>query len=258
MKKLFKKLIDAIFSYIWRCALTTKTKQRVYNSIKEFLFSKEELDSLNEELLPRLSDKSLMLERKNIYLSLFSIEDLESLRGRLQKEGHTSFSPFFSGIKNWNVGPMSIMSGAQFTKIGENFRAGRAFRLEVIDRYENQIFTPSLVIGKNVCVQDFCHIGCIDNIVIGDGTLIASKVFITDHFHGNITSEDLKNVPEKRPLSHKPVKIGQNVWIGDGACILPGVILGDNVIVGANAVVTHSFEADSIIAGCPAKLIRKL
>lgn len=48
------------------------------------------------------------------------------------------------------------------------------------------------------------------------------------------------------------------VWIGEGVSIMPGVTLGDNVIVGANAVVTHSFPANSVIAGCPARVIRAL
>lgn len=253
MKKKIKKIIDALFSYVWRCALTTKTKRLVYRSIISCY--DEDLDILIEGSSP---DSFFMLELKNKFLSLLSEEDLEVLRNRIQKKDQMSFSPFFSQIKNWHIGPMSVMHGGQYSQIGENFSAGRAFRLEILDRYENQQFTPSLVIGKDVSIQDFCHIGCIDNIEIGDGTLIASKVFITDHFHGDITSEDLKYAPDRRPLSHKPVKIGKNVWIGDGVCILPGVTLGDNVIVGANAVVTHSFEANSIIAGCPAKLIRKL
>lgn len=94
-------------------------------------------------------------------------------------------------------------------------------------------------------------------IQIGDGTLIASKVFISDHSHGKTHCID-NRIPYDRPLVSKPVSIGNNCWIGDGACVLYGVTLGDNVIVGANSVVTHSFPSNSVIAGCPAKIIRQM
>lgn len=159
---------------------------------------------------------------------------------------------------NVNFGISYLIHGAEYISIGDNFRAVTHLRIQAMCTQKEEQVIPTLKIGNNVSFEDSCHIGCIDSVSIGDGTMVASKVFITDHFHGDITKDDIQTRPELRPLSHKPVKIGKNVWIGDGACILPGVTLGDNVIVGANAVVTHSFMENSVIAGCPAKLIKTL
>lgn len=151
-----------------------------------------------------------------------------------------------------------LLCGAEYISIGNEFRAGNLFRLNAIDTFGAQHFTPEIVIGDRVSMEDFCHVGCIEKVTIGDGTMLASKVFISDHSHGNVQSDELTLAPIDRKLVSKPVSIGRNCWIGEGACILPGVILGDNVVVGANAVVTHSFPANSIVAGCPAKLLRTL
>ena len=71
--------------------------------------------------------------------------------------------------------------------------------------------------------------------------------------------EEINIPPIKRSLFSKgPVIIGNNVWIGSGVIILPNVTIGDNCILGANSVVTKSFEKNSVIAGNPARLIKTL
>lgn len=160
--------------------------------------------------------------------------------------------------RNYQIkAPINIF-GPENIHIGENFSAGVHFRIEAISDYAGGTFNPCITIGDNVSIQDFCHIGCVESVSIGDGTMIASKVLIIDHNHGSASSEELGTIPLWRPLSHKPVSIGRNVWIGDGVSIMPGVSLGDGVIVGANAVVTHSFGDNVMIAGCPAKIIKQL
>ncbi len=56
----------------------------------------------------------------------------------------------------------------------------------------------------------------------------------------------------------KPIKIGNDVWIGGGSIILPGVTIGNNVVIGAGSVVTKNIEDNVVIAGNPARVIRKL
>lgn len=154
-------------------------------------------------------------------------------------------------------GPIKIC-GTHHISIGKNFSAGSYFRLEAIDSYFDEAFTPSITIGDNVSFQDYCHVGCVDSVSIGDGTLVGSDVLITDHNHGYITPEECDVIPVMRCLSHAPVTIGKNVWLGDGVKIMRGVELGDSVIVGANSVVTHSFPSNVVIAGIPARIIKHL
>lgn len=82
---------------------------------------------------------------------------------------------------------------------------------------------------------------------------------ITDNSHGKCIKEELNIAPIQRKIYSKgPVKIGNNVWIGDNAIILPGVNIGDGAIIAANAVVTHSIPSGVIAGGNPAKIIRKI
>lgn len=161
-------------------------------------------------------------------------------------------------------GPCNIMEPyiimkPEYISIGNNFSSLYNLRLEAWDEYEGQKFSPEIIIGDNVCFNTDCHIGCINKVVIGNNVLLASRVYISDHFHGEING-DIKNVPPtKRKLFSKgEVIIDDNVWIGEGVCILPGVTIGKNSIIGANAVVTKSFPPNSIIGGIPAKILKSV
>jgi len=147
----------------------------------------------------------------------------------------------------------------QYVIIGNNFNASDRLKIEAIDDYNGQKFTPEILIGNNVTVISNCHIGCIDQISIGNNVLIASNVYISDHSHGEISAEALNKSPIERNLVSKgPVNIGDNVWIGENVAILPGVTIGSNSIIGANSVVTGSIDANTVAAGNPAKLIKLL
>lgn len=152
--------------------------------------------------------------------------------------------------------PSQIL-GAKYIEIGESFSSFARLRLEAFDNHNGHPFSPAVFIGEHVSMNYDCHIGACNKIVIGNNVLIGSNVLITDHFHGEISAKDFLLPPGKRKLFSKgPVIIGNNVWIGDGVAIMPNITIGDNSVVGANAVVTSSFPANAIIAGNPAKLIR--
>ncbi len=154
--------------------------------------------------------------------------------------------------------PLYLM-GFNCIEIGNNFNCGRGNKINAIERYNNQIFTPVLKIGDNVSINDYCHFGCINKIEIGNNVLIGSKVLIEDHSHGFITSLDLVDSPLNRSLYSKgSIIISDNVWIGDGVVILGNIKIGKNVIIGANSVVTKDVPDNFVVAGNPIKLIRIL
>ena len=126
-------------------------------------------------------------------------------------------------------------------------------------KYAGESYTPKLIIGDNCNIGEYMHISAIDKITIGDGLLTGRFVYIGDNAHGGLSWEEANIPPIKRRLQSKgEIVIGNNVWIGDKATVLAGVHIGDNVIVGANSVVTKNVPSNSLVAGAPAKIIKHL
>ncbi len=151
------------------------------------------------------------------------------------------------------------LKGGQYISIGNNFSTLANLRLECWDSYEDDKFTPELTIGDNVCMNYNVHIGCINNITIGNNVLFASNIYITDHHHGYADERHIYLSPALRPLISKgSVVIEDNVWIGENVSIMPNVTIGEGCIIGANSVVTKSFPKYSVIGGVPAKIIKTL
>jgi acetyltransferase-like isoleucine patch superfamily enzyme len=109
-----------------------------------------------------------------------------------------------------------------------------------------------LIIGENTYIGHYNNIRCSKRIVIGKGTKIAQFVTIVDSNY-DITKKHL-NFNE---AIKKEVIIGENVWIGSNSVILAGVSIGDNSIIAAGSVVTKDVVKNNIVAGNPAKLIKK-
>ena len=129
-----------------------------------------------------------------------------------------------------------------------------------LDAFANSSATV-LWIGRDVQVNDYVHIAAIKCIEIGDGSLIASRVFIADHNHGEYgvvgRSSDPSTPPADRRETSAPVKIGRNVWLGEQVCILPGVSIGDGSIIGAGSIVTRCIPSECIAVGNPARVIKR-
>lgn len=127
-------------------------------------------------------------------------------------------------------------------ELDENFRVFTPFYTD---------FGKNIHLGKNVFINADCKFQDQGGIYIGDDTLIGHNVVLATLNH----EED----PENRGnLIAAPIKIGNKVWIGSNATILPGVTVGDGAIIAAGAVVTKDVDSMSIVAGVPAKFVRKI
>lgn len=112
-------------------------------------------------------------------------------------------------------------------------------------------YGKNITIGKNVWIQQGCTFFDRGGITIGDDVYIAPKVNL-------VTLNHLVNPYERSTTVAKPIKIGNRVWIGIAATVLSGVTIGDNAIVGAGSVVMHDVEPNTVVAGNPARVIKRL
>lgn len=144
--------------------------------------------------------------------------------------------------------------------IGRNVRIDRPHRLEMGQRCVLQdgvwlcieSTTADLTIGSFTFLGKDVEIEVSTKVAIGRQCLIAPGVYITDHNHDISTREPMFEAP----CIADPVQIGDDVWIGAKAVILPGVKIGSGAVIAAGAVVTRSVESGAVMAGVPALPIK--
>lgn len=122
--------------------------------------------------------------------------------------------------------------------------------------------------GENILIGDdvFINYNCVlldDNLIeIGDGVLIGPAAQIYTASHPIAAQERILTSADGRPEGYltttKPVRIGNRVWIGGGAIILPGVEIGAGTTIGAGSVVTRSIPANCFAVGNPCRVVREL
>jgi len=127
-------------------------------------------------------------------------------------------------------------------KIDKSFRLFPPFYTE---------FGKNITVGKNVFINACCKFQDQAGINIGDGTFIGHNVTIATINH------DL-NPKNRAAMYPKPVKIGENVWIGADCTILPGVIIENGAVIGAGSVVTKNVDENTVVAGNPARVIKHI
>lgn len=126
-----------------------------------------------------------------------------------------------------------------------------------IDHNCHILVPQQLEIGNNTSISSYTTIYATFGVKIGDNCLISSNCGISSYNHIQKSANRPANIAQDH-LYSKAVVIGNNVWIGMNACILPGVSIGDNSIIGSGSVVTKSVPANEIWVGNPARFVKKI
>ncbi len=159
------------------------------------------------------------------------------------------YSFFFGKIKFPSyIGKPVFLKGVNRIFIGKRVRIFPNIRLEVHG------IEAKINIGNNVAIGQNVHITSAGNLIIGDSSTILANVFITniDHDYREIG----KHILDQKMIISE-TKIGENCFIGIGACLQAGTILGKQCVVGAGSVVKGIFPDYCVIVGIPGKIIKR-
>ena len=110
-----------------------------------------------------------------------------------------------------------------------------------------------VIIGDKTVLGQECTISAYKHVRIGEQCVIADRAMFIDFDHGSV---EVERPIRQQGIYKRDVEVGSNVWVGYGACILRGVRVGDNSIIGTNSVVTRDVPANAVVGGVPARVLR--
>ncbi len=116
-----------------------------------------------------------------------------------------------------------------------------------------RIHEGEVCIGAKTVIGQECTISAFQHVSIGRECIVADRVMLIDFDHGAV---EVERPIRLQGIYKRDVRVGHNVWMGYGACVLRGVSIGDNAIVGTSAVITKNVPANAVVAGSPARVIR--
>ncbi len=157
-------------------------------------------------------------------------------RGRLQTDGICFICPDVT----LEIGPEATLRIGRWAWIGHGCK---------IRAHEGEVsIGAKSVLGQECTITSFQHVS------IGRECIIADRVMLIDFDHGVV---EVERPIREQGIYKRDVRVGHNVWIGYGACILRGATVGDNSVIGTSTVVTKAIPANSVVAGVPARIIRR-
>jgi acetyltransferase-like isoleucine patch superfamily enzyme len=156
-------------------------------------------------------------------------------RGRLQTDGICFVCP---GVK-LEIGDAATLRIGRWAWIGHDCKI--------------RVHEGEVSIGAKTVIGQDCTISAYQRVEIGRECIIADRVMLIDFDHGVV---EVERPIRLQGIYKRDVKVGSNVWLGYGACILRGVRIGHNSVVGTSAVVTHDVPDNAVVAGVPARVLR--
>jgi acetyltransferase-like isoleucine patch superfamily enzyme len=157
--------------------------------------------------------------------------------------------------RNLKAGKACNIQASKNVSIGDNCTIGKFVDFFPLTFHNGKKYNGEIIIGDRVNIGDYNRFAAMGRIVIEDDVLFAAYVHITDHSHGYIDV----NMPimEQDVYSKGVVRVCRGAWIGFRAELLSGITVGEHSIVAASSVVTKDVPSYSIVAGCPAVVIKK-
>jgi acetyltransferase-like isoleucine patch superfamily enzyme len=160
---------------------------------------------------------------------------------------------FTSAGWRWGTDGMLFLGRRLQLQIGKRARIRFGRFVWIGDGTKIRCHEGEVEIGAKTVLGQDCTISAYQGVRIGEQCVIADRAMFIDFDHGVV---DVERPIRQQGIYKRDVVVGANCWIGYGACILRGVRVGDNAIVGTNSVVTRDVPANAVVGGVPAKVIR--
>lgn len=205
--------------------------------------------------------RKFLLSFVDIYAFVISYESNKWIK-ELRDYLYTRWIKHFVG--EWGVNtsvryPLQFGDNPSDICLGSNSLIREFCVLEAIPKSSKNSLDSKIIIGDNCDIGAFSHITAVGKIEIGNGVLTGRRVLISNNNHGDFSEESLRIQPNSRTIvSRGDLVIEDNVWIGEGASILGGLIIGRGTVVGANAVVTKDIPPYSLVVGNPARIVKQI